>query len=1007
MSRSKTCHAGTAPNPSDQPLLRTVDFSLAPPVIQTSIFLRRMWTIDWSAHIRGDSEDERTTALHEFFGATVAAVMRAVAEAPPEEKQDDELWRRQTELRLLEPPLGNADDEDGEETPRAVMSHWRQQLYRLYGHIFADAYNMLRDEIPWIGEYKAPSVSLWIVHKDPSDPEAARRTRPPLDQDTFVYPVWVNPQAKVTFLAEEAESGHTWSADASTLTAVLWINGEESKRLRVEVDAEDEHTAAAVLVFGQCEERKPTSRQTDRYPVPASHEKPEAGPDTPQFAAEGDVLARALFLRAGSVVESCTYDDVSSGVDEDDLDRKLQELSIATAALYQPLPDKNSTRVLAVRPEKDGIELRTQLLTISLEDPPAYEALSYTWGDPEDHSLLPCGNSNISVPNNLKAFLTRIRHQDRCRYVWADAACINQQDIQERGQQVSIMRDIFLKAQRVLSWLGQDEEAQSTKAFGAVCKIVSSWRPLTDKLKFESYTNAFEPREDDRALALGDSEWAALKTMLEAPYFSRFWVIQELALAKSDVVIWGEHHISWGLVGIAAAWLLTRGWSKAPGGPVTASFNAFLMYVLPLAKYSDLAAFAKLDLSVVLGVTMDRFHSTNPRDRIYALLGMPFSGNVLDGNQGDLADQLEALSGIASIKPAYDRSVRSVYVDATRRMLGQDGHLRLLSALQHGAEVDPSWPSWVPRWDRTFSAEPLALCGEHGYYANAGELFFPNEDSFGDDGESLVLRGLRCTTVAGISEPFARGKIRAASLVEQDRAALASLLDQLNDESKQLRASWSATLEKITIPGVENPEKQAELMASGAKMAVTTGLPGKYNMRESTEMVTGEKAQLDSMGDFLLYWRERSTWRADEIEAEELGGFWEGVDRNNPYHMERALSTVNVLYGRRIFHCEDGKFGLGPAAMRHGDVVAVLFGGIVPYILRPLADGRWSLLGECFVPELMQGEAVEAAGLLRPGLFDRLDDGSLRLNPAETDSSDGPRFSRRVGECGVTRFEIR
>lgn len=42
------------------------------------------------------------------------------------------------------------------------------------------------------------------------------------------------------------------------------------------------------------------------------------------------------------------------------------------------------------------------------------------------------------------------------RVPWADAICINQQDIYERNSQVLLMRHIYEGAEQVLIWLGKD-----------------------------------------------------------------------------------------------------------------------------------------------------------------------------------------------------------------------------------------------------------------------------------------------------------------------------------------------------------------------------------------------------------------------------------------------------------------------------------------------------------------------------------------------------------------------
>ncbi|KAI9157939.1 Heterokaryon incompatibility protein [Paramyrothecium foliicola] len=122
--------------------------------------------------------------------------------------------------------------------------------------------------------------------------------------------------------------------------------------------------------------------------------------------------------------------------------------------------------------------------------------------------------------------------------------------------------------------------------------------------------------------------------------------------------------------------------------------------------------------------------------------------------------------------------------------------------------------------------------------------------------------------------------------------------------------------------------------------------------------------------------------------------------------MERGLAAVNALVEHRVFHFGHGRFGLGPNATRDSDLLAVLFGGVVPYILRPLEGGSWALVGECLVPGLMQGEEVEAVELWAPGTMRRTEHGILNLDLKKSDEVD-LRFHRKIEERGVRGFEIR
>ena len=53
-----------------------------------------------------------------------------------------------------------------------------------------------------------------------------------------------------------------------------------------------------------------------------------------------------------------------------------------------------------------------------------------------------------------------------------------------------------------------------------------------------------------------------------------------------------------------------------------------------------------------------------------------------------------------------------------------------------------------------------------------------------------------------------------------------------------------------------------------------------------------------------------------------------------------------------------GFLGLAPTRTHPGDVVCVLLGGPVPFILRENIWGHYSLVGECYVDGIMDGEAL-------------------------------------------------
>jgi Heterokaryon incompatibility protein (HET) len=89
---------------------------------------------------------------------------------------------------------------------------------------------------------------------------------------------------------------------------------------------------------------------------------------------------------------------------------------------------------------------------LSLDSSYNYESLSYVWGDPIDTIPIHANGCRFNAARNLY-WVRRLRTSSAPRRVWVDAICINQDDVDERGAQVSIMREIYCKAS-VLVYLG-------------------------------------------------------------------------------------------------------------------------------------------------------------------------------------------------------------------------------------------------------------------------------------------------------------------------------------------------------------------------------------------------------------------------------------------------------------------------------------------------------------------------------------------------------------------------
>jgi hypothetical protein len=160
---------------------------------------------------------------------------------------------------------------------------------------------------------------------------------------------------------------------------------------------------------------------------------------------------------------------------------------------------------------------------------PEFQALSYTWGDiaPVYDVYIESQDDQgcLSVRENLHGFLVNWRHETRASaWLWIDQICINQEDETEKGRQVNLMAEIYVRAAEVIAWLGPAFEG-SDEAMDFIGDVARDYTLLRSPAA---------RRESDQGVK---HHLQALIGIGKASYWSRLWIVQEVLLGGDRVFL--------------------------------------------------------------------------------------------------------------------------------------------------------------------------------------------------------------------------------------------------------------------------------------------------------------------------------------------------------------------------------------------------------------------------------------------------------------------------------------
>lgn len=353
-----------------------------------------------------------------------------------------------------------------------------------------------------------------------------------------------------------------------------------------------------------------------------------------------------------------------------------------------------------------------------------FTTLSYLWGNPKRNiQKIKCNNVDFYVTSNLHSALLHLRQPSHDMKLWIDAICINQKDDEEKGKQVQRMGEIYSRSKKTIVWPGP-ESWMSRTAFRSLSAIATNTtRPDVALSSHQWYQ--WHGSNLVSGLSVLLKTWSIL-LFLRRQYFTRVWIIQELALSHHIEIVCGQLSIPWEDLVLGTTVVLSIGIGKrGAGGLGNILVARALLPETPRDGLDDPAWIFHAIMrtrtpkprNILAMSTMFRqSHATNPVDKVFGLLGL--CERIQEGST----------YGIQSVYSQDDPGHRDrVYIRIARIILESENGLQLFSAIQRRTPKRVRWwcwllqkdrltqdsasnlPTWVPDWsDTAVTATPLS-----------------------------------------------------------------------------------------------------------------------------------------------------------------------------------------------------------------------------------------------------------------------------------------------------------
>ncbi|CAG2002012.1 unnamed protein product [Fusarium graminearum] len=607
-------------------------------------------------------------------------------------------------------------------------------------------------------------------------------------------------------------------------------------------------------------------------------------------------------------------------------------------------------------------------------------------------------NTTFEVQPNLYDALLELEASCSETPIWIDALCINQLDPVERCAQVSVMNQIYGKANRVIVWLGKPLP-ELEAGLNAAERIGTESVPHTLRMienQFWAFNSDLSTMPDKYGMKSIDGEEAlGLVTLFMSNWFARVWVIQEVSLTNDVVILCNKKFTRFDCVGYTAAFLHYSGLFQATLDLVPKDRPGIYLrgdlYLFHAERIQLLREWCKGDKSqwnrtletidfeaglddkrgksaemVLLRFLFTLFglQASDPRDVIYGLGGIMRHMAAKDG-----------LSMPSEFEPDYDIDIRDLLLNVARKIIEATDSLVYINLVKcPSMRQTLELPSWVPDFPavlfNTLSSAQFRSIGTINSSKHVPHS--PNTRPFSIDGNILNVSGIRLGRVNKIGETYietlqGQRAMSADVLLSMDETypytgqpsdevfwrTLIWDTDFTNRPAKsiQLKDFQRAILEEIVHP-LRVFHREAESPSAGETLVLKYLSGMSYLDDIAAKFPSSIFPSLNLVRSCLSFLPQEQV----DLNDEEVQMLKQVISRHS---MPPGSIMASTYINHRPILTDTGYLGLGFDSCKIGDEVWVVAGSPAPVVMRSTDDeNEYFMVGEAYVHGAMQGEAV-------------------------------------------------